>query len=230
MISLKDKVEKLGRLHSRNIATFDGDGDDEREIEVLTKDISSIITKTHHLIKNLGAKENLSPEEVKIKKNIQSAKSTQLQALSLDFKKKQRTYLSALQKNSSSFGWENGENEEEEEEVANYGFTMQQLEVVNEMDKQVMQRDGEIKQILRSINELSNIVQDISMMVIQQGTLLDQIEYNLEQTEESVVQGNVELGKANEYQKGYRSRLCILMILIVLIVTMVFVAIIKAFI
>ncbi|EFA76115.1 t-SNARE family protein [Heterostelium album PN500] len=171
----------------------------------------------------------MTSEEVKLKKNIQSAKSSKLQEVSLDFKRKQRSYLNKLQKNtSSSIGWT--EDSDSDTEPAGVGFTIVQTHVVTEMEEEVAKRDREIKQIVKSIEDLSSIVHDISTLVIKQGTLMDQIEYNLDQTEDALTGAVVELKETNELQKGYRNRLCILLVLVVLVITMVFVAIIKAFI
>ncbi|EFA79676.1 hypothetical protein PPL_07367 [Heterostelium album PN500] len=229
---ISNNIERLGQLHSRHLSRFDDSGEDEREVEVLTREISSDISKTHNLIKTLGLRKTLTPEEIKVKKNIQSAKSNQLQTLSLEFKKKQRTYLNAIQRNANSFGWGNEVNDEEDDDDENQVFTLtkQQEEAFNEMEFEVQKRDAEIRQIVRSMEELSSIINDISILVIKQGTLMDQIEYNLESTEESMTVATVELKKADEYHRSYRTRLCILLILIILVVTMVFVSIIKAFI
>ncbi|GAM22457.1 hypothetical protein SAMD00019534_056320 [Acytostelium subglobosum LB1] len=232
---LNDKIQKLGKLHATMTEImFDNDREIEieTEIEVMTKDIATDISKTHNMIKILGEKKNMSGEEVKLRKNIQSAKSKQLHDVSMEFRKKQRAFLNALQKNSKLDAWGDTSQDEpdEEEDYKGFGFTEQQLEVVGIMESEVEQRNAEIKQILRSINDLSAIIQDISMLVIKQGTLLDQIEYNLDQTEANIVEADAISKDANKLHKGYRNRLCILLVLIVLIVAMVFFAIIKAFI
>lgn len=58
-----------------------------------------------------------------------------------------------------------------------------------------MQREEAIRQIARSINELASIFKDLSVLVIEQGTILDRIDYNLEQTEHNVERAISELGK-----------------------------------
>jgi hypothetical protein len=42
-------------------------------------------------------------------------------------------------------------------------------------------RDKEIQQIARSIEELSQIFKELAILVIDQGTILDRIDYNMEQ-------------------------------------------------
>lgn len=43
-------------------------------------------------------------------------------------------------------------------------------------------RDRELNDIAKSISDLAELFKDLSSMVIDQGTLLDSVEYNIEQT------------------------------------------------
>ena len=58
----------------------------------------------------------------------------------------------------------------------------------------VTQREQEIIQIAQSITDLSDVFKDLSSLVIDQGTLLDRVDWNVEQM-------NVEVGKAVEELK-----------------------------
>jgi syntaxin 16 len=46
----------------------------------------------------------------------------------------------------------------------------------------VEQRDEEIRRIVESIAELQSIFADLANLVADQGTVLDRIDYNMEQT------------------------------------------------
>ena len=46
----------------------------------------------------------------------------------------------------------------------------------------ISEREREILEIAKSINELALLFKDLQMMVIDQGTVLDRIDYNIEQT------------------------------------------------
>jgi len=65
-------------------------------------------------------------------------------------------------------------------------------------------------------------------LVIEQGTILDRIDYNIDQVDHNVIKGLEDIKKANESQKGYRNKLCMLLLCIGVIV-MVLVVFIKGF-
>lgn len=89
------------------------------------------------------------------------------------------------------------------------------------------ERDREVHNIVASINELAQIMKDLSVLVIDQGTILDRIDYNMEQTSMKVEEGVRQLEKAEKKQKQSGMVLCI-MLLLVAIVVMVLLVIFKA--
>ncbi|KNC55746.1 syntaxin-16 [Thecamonas trahens ATCC 50062] len=104
------------------------------------------------------------------------------------------------------------------------GFSFEQEQVVADSDALIQERSAEIQNIYRSIVDLAEMFKDMSLLVIEQGTLLDQIDYNVEQVVQHTESAVKQLAKGNEYHKKYRSKLIILL-LIVMIVAMVIVLI-----
>ncbi|KAN0004017.1 hypothetical protein ACTFIZ_010181 [Dictyostelium cf. discoideum] len=234
LTKISQQIEKLKGYHDKNLLpdmSMEDQSDLERSIEITTAETTRLFHKTHDMIKNLGGGKGtiLSAEDMKMKKNIQSSKSAKLQSLSLSFRQKQRTYLTALQKRSNSFSdLYNDQNDDDDGENAiDLDFTDELKQVVNAMEEEITQRDKEIRKIVASINDLSHLFQDISVLVVQQGTLLDRIDYNLNQTEAYTQEAVVEIDETNKIHKEYRTRLCILMILVALVVAMVFIFILK---
>lgn len=64
-------------------------------------------------------------------------------------------------------------------------------------DAMITQREREVNDIAKSISELAQIFNDLQTMVIDQGTLLDRIDYNVEQTVVHVKEGIVQLDQAS---------------------------------
>lgn len=70
---------------------------------------------------------------------------------------------------------------------------------VDTMNAFAEERDKEVRNILQSIGDLTTIMKDLSVLVIDQGTILDRIDYNMEQ----VVWINHK--QCESIDKGYRS-------------------------
>ncbi len=60
-------------------------------------------------------------------------------------------------------------------------------------------RDRELTEIAKSIASLAELFKDLSVLVIDQGTLLDSVEYNIEQTAVHVSEAVKELDTATRY-------------------------------
>jgi len=88
---------------------------------------------------------------------------------------------------------------------------------VAEEENLVTEREREIANIAKSINELASIFRDMQAMVIDQGTILDQIEHNMEQVVEGVTEGHKEIVKADQYQKSARNKLCVIFLIVVVV-------------
>ena len=62
----------------------------------------------------------------------------------------------------------------------------------------LMRRNRELTEIAKSIADLAVLFKDLSSMVIDQGTLLDSVEFNIEQTAVQMSQAVKELNVATE--------------------------------
>jgi len=68
----------------------------------------------------------------------------------------------------------------------------------------------EIIHVAQSINDLAVIFKELSVLVIEQGTILDRIDYNIEQTLVKVRQGTEELVIADQYSQKARTVKCMI--------------------
>ena len=64
------------------------------------------------------------------------------------------------------------------------------------------ERNKEIDQIVKTVNELKEIFMDVSELVIAQGTILDRIDYNTYQTRHNIRRGNKEMEETHERLKS----------------------------
>jgi syntaxin 16 len=100
-------------------------------------------------------------------------------------------------------------------------FTTQQMTVVDDLTEAVQSRDQEIAKIAQSIEELGSIFKELAVLVIDQGTILDRIDYNMEAVVEHTKTGIKQLEKAEKHQKNARPMRCIICLSITIFVLMI---------
>merc|ERR1719491_2330039 len=137
-----------------------------------------------------------------------------LQELSVEFRQKQRKYLAdvkiqkggVMSESEGKFGIDFNEQQSKHA----LGFTTQQLTVIDDLQQEVQSRDEEISKIAQSIEELGAIFKELAVLVIDQGTILDRIDYNMEAVVEHTKEGITQLQKAETNQKSARPMKCIM--------------------
>jgi syntaxin 16 len=97
-------------------------------------------------------------------------------------------------------------------------FTSQQMAVVDDLTAAVQSRDHEIVAIAQSIEELATIFKELAVLVIDQGTIFDRIDYNMEAVVEHTKTGIKQLEKAEKHQKSARPLRCIICLSITIFV------------
>ncbi|KAH9909831.1 t-snare, syntaxin [Xylariomycetidae sp. FL2044] len=83
-------------------------------------------------------------------------------------------------------------------------------------DAAIVQREREIEEIAQGIIELSDLFRDLQTLVIDQGTMLDRIDYNVERMAVDVKAADRELNVAEGYQRKTTKRKLILLLLLLI--------------
>ena len=74
--------------------------------------------------------------------------------------------------------------------------------------------------IMQSVNDLLEVMRDLSVLVIDQGTMLDRIDANVESAMVEVQRGVLELDRAERTQKSSRNWLIISVLLTMIMILM----------
>jgi len=101
------------------------------------------------------------------------------------------------------------------EQALDRGLSPSQMQQLQAQARVASDRERDIIHIAQSINDLASIFKELSVLVIEQGTILDRIDFNVEQAMHNVKKGTAELVVANEYSKKARTIKCIIFLLFV---------------
>jgi syntaxin 16 len=187
---------------------FEERSDEERQISELSRNITLLLQRSEEKIRLLAPQRsdtNISSEEKLLRTNAQKYFASRLQELSLSFRRNQKEYLRKLQGQNALIEEESTDENpismSMDLEEYDPGFTQEQLMLLENSDQVASERQREIMKIASSINDLATIVKDIASLVIDQGTLLDRIDYNVEEIQVSTEGAVRELEKARRNQK-----------------------------
>jgi len=240
---IQTRLKELTSLQSKHLTkpTFDDSLGEEKQIDELTQEITKMFSSCHNCIKRIqhSSSSSRGQTDSNVAKNVVTSLVTTLQNLSNNFRSDQNTYLNKIKSREErsqqyfgeassdwnfddwgSSGREVGEENSQKVKVAN----QQQLLMLEENTTFVEQREKEIQNVVRSIFELNTIFKEMSHMVADQGTVLDRIDYNIEQTQIKVHDGLIHLEKAERHQKKNRKMMCIVILastIIVLIIILI---------
>jgi hypothetical protein len=161
-------------------------------------------------IKKIGRGGKFTQDEERMKKNIQNSLASRLQELSLKFKRNQREYLTTLR--GSELGGDSDDPFALDISQVQTTLSHALVDDVSFSHNMAMQREEELRNLLKSIEELNSIFKDISILVIEQGTILDRIDYNIERADHNLTQ-------AAENLDIVRSRSCFELFLLTISLT-----------
>ncbi|XP_072308657.1 syntaxin-16 isoform X2 [Eucyclogobius newberryi] len=222
---VRQKMKELAALHDKhmNRPTLDDSSEEEHAIEITTQEITQMFHRCQRAVTGLQARcGHCTEQEERLLRNVVSSLAQSLQDLSTSFRHTQSGYLKRMKNREerSKHFFDSGPLMEEDEDLAIYerGFTDDQLMMVEQNSVVVQEREREIRNIVQSISDLNEIFRDLATMVVEQGTVLDRIDFNVEQACVKTDDGLQQLQKAEQYQKKNRKMLVILILFVIVVV------------
>ncbi|KAG6751524.1 hypothetical protein POTOM_043716 [Populus tomentosa] len=229
------KMVELAKAHAKALMPSFGDGkEDQRTIEGLTQEITGLLRKSEKQLKRLAA---AGPsEDSNVRKNVQRSLATDLQNLSMELRKKQSTYLKRLrQQNEGQDGDDlemnlnGGRSIIDDDNLDDMVFNEHQMAKLKKSEAFTVEREREIQQaskcswpfVVESVNELAQIMKDLSVLVIDQGTIVDRIDYNIQNVATTVEEGLKQLQKAERTQKRGGMVMCATVLVIMCAVMLI---------
>ncbi|KFA64725.1 hypothetical protein S40285_05289 [Stachybotrys chlorohalonatus IBT 40285] len=242
LADIATKGQKLEKLHQKHVLPGFNDDDakkaEEAQIEKLTQQITKgfhdchrCIQRVEQMVRESRQAGTITNAEETMAKNIQISLATRVQDASSHFRKKQSTYLRKLRGMGGFGSLSPGEQPSTpqpssyldpslQESDADRSFSQSTLQAASQQkllhsnDTAIAQREREIEDIAQGIIDLSDLFRDLQTMVIDQGTMLDRIDYNVERMNADVKGAEQELKVASGYQRKSTKRKIILLLLL----------------
>jgi len=215
---LREKLVSLAKMQQKRLLkVFVDESSPDKDVEQASSQIAGLIRRCEqqiHHVKTRGS--NSAQKEQQCRENVQRNLATQLQQLSQQFRQAQKDYLSEIKTRSSTGGIFDGpDSKRGVGDGPDTGFTDAQLAELESLEINAEQRSTEICQIATSISDLHTVFKELAVLVIDQGTILDRIDYNIEQVVHQSVEANKQLQKAEKSQKSNRAMKCIMILVCV---------------
>ncbi|XP_014217438.1 syntaxin-16 [Copidosoma floridanum] len=235
---LRTKVDSLINLQSKQFSrpTLDENSQEERQIEQLTKEIGKGFSSGFRQVQIIksAAQHDSKKADKQLAVSAVRALSSALQDLGLRYRSAQQDYLQKINsreernrlffddepfnlmnnKSSSEFWLTEPSNNDSASNSwqgqQHQDSVLLQLDDTEQNVRIAMEREQEVEHIVQSISELHDVFKELAVMVQDQGTVLDRIDYNIEQTEVQVHQGCQQLKKAETYKQKNRKIYCVL--------------------
>ncbi|GJC88802.1 t-SNARE affecting a late golgi compartment protein 2 [Colletotrichum liriopes] len=231
LADIATKSQALERLHQKHVLPGFNDEDakkaEEREIETLTQQITKgfhdchrCIQRVEQMVRESKHAGTITSAEETMAKNIQISLASRVQDSSALFRKKQSAYLKSdrgtTPQPSSSYMDPSMLESDADRSFSQSTLQATQQKLLQSNDAAIIQREREIEDIAQGIIELADIFRDLQNMVIDQGTMLDRIDYNVERMATDVKGAEKELVVAAGYQKKTTKRKIILLLLLII--------------
>ncbi|CAD5332789.1 putative target SNARE coiled-coil domain, syntaxin domain-containing protein [Arabidopsis thaliana] len=200
----RTKMAELGKAHAKALMPSFGDGkEDQHNIESLTQEITFLLKKSEKQLQRLSA--SGPSEDSNVRKNVQRSLAMDLQLLSMELRKKQSTYLKRLRQQKEAgmdleMDLSRNRYKPEEDDFGDM-LNEHQMSKIKKSEEVSLEREKEIQQVVESVNDLAQIMKDLSALVIDQGTIVDRIDYNIENVATTVEDGLKQLQKAERTQR-----------------------------
>ena len=200
---------------------------DDQENKKLNKSIKDLSSEMYQQLKDCqkilkeiisdktDEEDNINISNKQIKQNMKQNIITKINDFTKKFKLNQELYNNKFQDFVI------------DEDMANKSFSIKKEEdnknstdflSTQENNDQLRKRDQDLTNLLNSVNELAQIFKDMQILVMEQGTILDRIDYNIDIASNNVTQGKKNITKADKHMKNNCFRNVIIVLIVIIFI------------
>ncbi|KAH0791630.1 SNARE domain containing protein [Histomonas meleagridis] len=192
--------------------TFVDSSDLISEINTLTSNINSKLQDIYQRISYLTLSDD-HPDRKRILENIRSNLLEQYKQFSFKFKMAQQTFSMSFTKKTKPKKRKQVTNDFEPFDFGEPGSERRQAQLQDQRSNE------QIEQIAQRAEEVRSIFMELSTIIAEQGTVIDRIDYNINESLSNAIEAHKSIEKAAKYQKKSRMWICavVLAVMVVLL-------------
>lgn len=222
----KEKLPELRKAITKRLKeVMANDNIPDKDIEVFSTNINRLIRRCEQNIHQIKLVDggSMTPGEQEYRTNYQRSLATQVSQLSKQTRQAMKDYSDEIRRRQgggragdpllpSASASGSGSS------ASRGGLQMQsaQNDELDRLEAFAVERSNGACQIASTMNEVNMAFKELAVLVIDQGTVLDRIDYNMEQMVEKSTQANLQLKKAEKTQKSTDDRAFKCMLLLAL--------------
>lgn len=224
---IKTNMERLGEMHaSRLVVRMDdhGTAQKDRDIDVLTKETTRAFREAEIKLKEITRADDVARatnSDLNVRLNVQRNLATTLQQLSMQFRRAQKEYMGKIRMQVSAALPSFLKDDTPSTSLLAQDELMlreEQARISMGDSQRIHERDTEVAKIARSIEELGVIFKQLAHLVIEQGSILDRIDQNMDLVVDRTQLGVGELEIAEKYRKSSRATYCVYILTVLIFV------------
>lgn len=211
------KLTKLTDMYKNHVLMRFEEEERQREgdaAEVLAREITKKLKTAQQKITQIGNSSETNTD-AKVRLNVQRTLATRVQSLSLDLRKAQKDHMMKIERQQNI---SNPVFLDDPLEAGYVDISRSDMATLETSEKMVRERAAEIERLAKSIDELATIFKNLAVLVIDQGSILDRIDANMELVVERTQKGVEELNKANTYSQSNMFIYCMTILVITILV------------
>jgi len=198
-------------INSRIKMQFGDHSDLDNQINQKTDQAKQLLhecEENHKRIHDAGFRSAESMNDKRIRENVERILATKIQEWAMIIRKQQKSLLNRIKDLPETGTKDSGHN------LVSTEYTEEMRQEMEAMDDIARERDEDVNRLIDTINELSHLFKQMNHLVIEQGTIVDRIDYNLESAVTHVAKGKEQLRKAHTYQRSKCGDNCIKILII----------------
>eukprot|EP01017_Pseudomicrothorax_dubius_P026199 TRINITY_DN2902_c0_g1_i13.p1 TRINITY_DN2902_c0_g1~~TRINITY_DN2902_c0_g1_i13.p1 ORF type:complete len:271 (+),score=77.13 TRINITY_DN2902_c0_g1_i13:227-1039(+) len=199
-----DKIDGINKIYEeikrlteeKRKKPFESD-EKEKKIEKLVDEATEAFHQTEELLERMRNESVLerSAHDSKVKQNSIRTLAISLQQAVNRFRHNQKSLFDFLEKSKLNQIWVDGDDasskRKDEKNEMKFEVEMAQLE------REALERGEQIDTLVGNIHKLNQIFKHLNRMILEQGTILDRIDFNMEQTLKQTVKATTEINKVH---------------------------------